>query len=1416
MAFTGKPTNPHDLILWDGTEFYSGKLTGDNIDPTSTQPIQVDGYLQGTYLALNNGSTIPTVVSGSGVPASTPANGSIFLRTNGTGRTGVYTFQNGSWSSIGISLEPLTLTALYIDPSNSSGLASDNNTGATISTPLLTTAYLNQILYARSLTGSTTITYMSDDASGVQLDYTSVYLAGFGLTFQGTPNILHTGGTLNGSTVAIDPSTNQRQLVGTSDVATFHPYIVSALSGAATDACLLVDTTGGNAGTSAWIVSGTSIASMSRPLTTSTTAGTFTSGDSYEIQRGSHLAVTQSMAVNNPSNISFFDFAFTTNHVGTEGVNYTRCSFAGTIESGGSYTNCFMNDVIEFTPIGSVFMVAGVWITTVNGEAICPISLTSDVYITGATLVIGPIDYANVWIDQDVGTFGGIQVHDMSGFGILVVGSTILGAYFNQSSDISVWGSGNARFGIGIGPGATVTTSAVPGNILVTGVLGDFAFLTNFDGYTTSARSWDEVGNAYNPNAATTWANFTNTSVFNFQAHDVQTSASIVGLPQTVGPNNSTGATVTLSGDVTGLSSANTVVKIQNKSLASSLNSIGSTQDGYVLTWVSIDNQWEAKPTTATVSSVTMGGDVTGSSSSATVIKVDGVSYPSSPSTNTVPVVTGSNVVTYQQIADAQVSATAAITGTKISPNFGSQNISTTGTLSSGATTLTSIRDTGLSTGIIHSDSSGNFTSSAVNLAGADVTGVLPTGNQVSQSLGGDLSGTTASATVIKLQGNTVQSGTLTSIDDGYVLTWVNSASMWEPKPLTTVTSVTMGGDISGNSSSATVVKVDGVSYPSSPSTNTVPVVTGSNIVTYQQIADAQISSTANIAVTKLATGIAGQFLQSNTTPAPTWTTLSGDGALGNTGALTIVNLTGSAGIVTVTPSTHLSFGTNPSTNGLINFPNSGSIQTLIGVRNAANTANVAFLRVDGTNNLFMGGGVQDGYVFIDAGPSQTVQLAINGVTEVSVSSTGTTISTLGTGIVHSSSVGLLSSSLVVNADISTSADMAVNKLAAGTSAQVLLNNSTPAPTWTTLSGDVTVGSTGTTTVIALDGYALPNPGNAGAFQSNGTTLSFAPINLASSTYVTGILPIANQAAQTMGGDVSGTTAATTVTKLQGNGVQSGTLSSTQDGYVLTWVNSASLWEAKPLTVVSSVTMGGDITGSSSSATVVKVDGVSYPASPSTNTVPVVTGSNTVTYQQIANAQISNIAAIAVSKLASGTAAQILLNNGTPTPTWTSISGDVSITSAGVTTVAKIDGYTLPSPTAGVLEEVGGVLQWGAVNLAGGSTYVSGNLPISNVASGTSAQVLMSNATPASTWTTFSGDITVGATGITTVGSIHSATVPIAGSLTTGNVLQVNGTSSLTYAPINLAGGSNFVSGVLPSANQAAQSAGRLFSLMGC
>ncbi len=58
---------------------------------------------------------------------------------------------------------------------------------------------------------------------------------------------------------------------------------------------------------------------------------------------------------------------------------------------------------------------------------------------------------------------------------------------------------------------------------------------------------------------------------------------------------------------------------------------------------------------------------------------------------------------------------------------------------------------------------------------------------------------------------------------------------------------------------------------------------------------------------------------------------------------------------------------------------------------------------------------------------------------------------------------------------IASAAAITVSKLAAGTSAQVLINNATPIPTWVSFSSDVTVSATGATTVNNISGASPVN-----------------------------------------------------------------------------------------------------------------------------------------------------------------------------------------------------------------------------------------------------------------------------------------------------------------------------------------------------
>ena len=52
--------------------------------------------------------------------------------------------------------------------------------------------------------------------------------------------------------------------------------------------------------------------------------------------------------------------------------------------------------------------------------------------------------------------------------------------------------------------------------------------------------------------------------------------------------------TISVSGDLSGTFATNTVVKIHGRNVKA--ETPGSSQDGYVLTWVAANNQWELKP----------------------------------------------------------------------------------------------------------------------------------------------------------------------------------------------------------------------------------------------------------------------------------------------------------------------------------------------------------------------------------------------------------------------------------------------------------------------------------------------------------------------------------------------------------------------------------------------------------------------------------------------------------------------------------------------------------------------------------------------------------------------------------------------------------------------------------------------------
>ena len=143
----------------------------------------------------------------------------------------------------------------------------------------------------------------------------------------------------------------------------------------------------------------------------------------------------------------------------------------------------------------------------------------------------------------------------------------------------------------------------------------------------------------------------------------------------------------------------------------------------------------------------------------------------------------------------------------------------------------------------------------------------------------------------------------------------------------------------------------------------------------------------------------------------------------------------------------------------------------------------------------------------------------------------------------------------------------------------------------------------------------------------------------------------------------------------------------------------------------------------------------------------------------IVNADINSAAAIALSKLASGSSAQILMANATGVPTYTTVSGDVTISNSGVVTIAA-NSVALGSDTTG--DYVASLVAGTGVTLSNNS----GENATPTIAIGQAVGVFDSpsfDAMTANTQLTVNGYMTVTAIreGITISATAATGTIPI-------------------------------------------------------
>lgn len=224
-------------------------------------------------------------------------------------------------------------------------------------------------------------------------------------------------------------------------------------------------------------------------------------------------------------------------------------------------------------------------------------------------------------------------------------------------------------------------------------------------------------------------------------------------------------------------------------------------------TWVPINNS---------SSSFSASGDLSGNNTSQNVLKIHGASVPiaGALTTNHVLKVAGASATTYGYIADNNIDAAAAITGTKISPNFGSQNVQTTG-----------------------------------SIKGSSI--LLDSGPSITYGSGVPVAAANNGSVYFRSDGSNI-----TAIYSRQSGAWVAVGSA----------SFTASGDLGGSNTNQSVLKINGTSVLAGGSltTNTVLKVSGAAATTYGYILDANIDSAAGIAGTKISPNFGSQNIQTS------------------------------------------------------------------------------------------------------------------------------------------------------------------------------------------------------------------------------------------------------------------------------------------------------------------------------------------------------------------------------------------------------------------------------------------------------------------------------------------------------------------------------------------------------------------------
>lgn len=897
--------------------------------------------------------------------------------------------------------------------------------------------------------------------------------------------------------------------------------------------------------------------------------------------------------------------------------------------------------------------------------------------------------------------------------------------------------------------------------------------------------------------------------------------------------------TFTPGGDLSGTYNSQKVIGIQNIPVSTNSPTIGQTLvfDGtfYTPSFVSGGGGGGGD--------FIAGGDLAGTSTVQSVIKVRGTSFPAGGTLTpgNIPIVTGAADISYGALNLANSNSVSGI--------LSSANLPSATTGSAGVIRLTQ-------------DLGGSSNSpSVVALQGTPVSNTSPTANQVLQLIGGiwtpatlstytptdastsvkgivqlagDLGGTASSPSVLKINTTSVSAGSTT----GQVLraTGTNTAAFGA---IDLSNSATVTGNLSGTNMSGATDTTQGAVQLTNDlgGTNTSPIVTG-----IQGIAIAEDDP----AVDQVLAYNGSEWIPTtlaSATPADASDTNKGIVQLtrdfGGTAALPYVTGLQGRDVAATSPTlnqvlqwngsvwapgTVSAGGSTPDATSTIK----GIIQLAGDLSGAADAPVVA--KVNGTS---IASGSTEGKILIsDATNSalfKKLDLAnINSIEGILPSENMTNASTTVIGTIK------LARDLAGSAELPNVVGLQGRNVAntLPTNGQVLTWNNTgtnwePAniPTYTPTDASTSVkgivqltndfAGTATSPVVAgIRGVAISttSPTNNQVLQYNGT--QWAPTTLTpysptdASTSVKGIIQLA--------GDLGGTAASPAVLKINGTAVTAGGTLTT--GTVLRATDtSSSAWGALDLSNSNAITgllpsgnqdsqnVGGDLSGTTSSATVTKLQTISVSSTTPTNNqvltyngstwIPATPASAAPTAAQYltlaADATLTNervlTAGTNISFVDGGAGNALTINN-----TYTYTPTDATTSAKGIVQLSNDLAGTATSP---IVAGIRGV-------------QVSATTPLNN-------QILQYNGTAWTPATYTPADATLSAKGVVqlagdlggsatspSVLKLRGAAVGLGTSLTTGTILRATGTATADWGPISLSNASA-VTGVLAGTNMA-------------